>query len=71
MNYRILGPLEVDVDGVPVGIVGGKQAALLALLLLHANETVRSERLVEELWDGSPPPSGGQDPPELRLAATA
>jgi YVTN family beta-propeller protein len=60
MNYRILGPLEVDVDGVPVGIVGGKQAALLALLLLNANETVRSERLVEELWDGSPPPSAAK-----------
>jgi YVTN family beta-propeller protein len=60
MNYRILGPLEVDVDGVPVGIVGGKQAALLAVLLLNPNETVRSERLVEELWDGSPPPSAAK-----------
>lgn len=57
MNYRILGPLEVDADGVPVGLVAGKQAALLAFLLLHANETVPSEKLVEELWDGSPPPS--------------
>lgn len=57
MNYRILGPLEVDVDGVPLALVGGKQSALLAFLLLHANETVSSEKLVEELWDGSPPPS--------------
>ena len=57
MNYRILGPLEVEIDGVPVVLVGGKQAALLALLLLHANKTVPSEELVEELWDGSPPPS--------------
>lgn len=57
MNYRILGPLEVDVDGVPIELVGGKQAALLAFFLLHPNETVSSEKLVEELWDGSPPRS--------------
>ena len=57
MNYRILGPLEVDVDGVPVRLVRGKQAAVLAFLLLHANQTVPSGALVEELWDGSPPPS--------------
>lgn len=57
MDYRILGPLEVDADGVPVELVGGRQSALLAFLLLHANETVPAERLVDELWDGSPPPS--------------
>ena len=57
MNYRILGPLEVEMDGVPVVLVGGKQAALLAFLLLHTNKTVPSEELVEELWDGSPPAS--------------
>jgi len=57
MDYRILGPLEVDADGVPVELAGGRQGALLAFLLLHANETVPSEKLVEELWDGSPPPS--------------
>ena len=34
-----------------------KQRALLALLLLHANEVVSSERLVEELWAGEPPAS--------------
>jgi YVTN family beta-propeller protein len=57
MNYQILGPLEVDDDGVRVGLVGGKQAALLAFLLLHGNETIASESLVEELWNGSAPPS--------------
>ena len=57
MDYRILGPLEVVADDVPIGLVGGKQRALLALLLLHANQTVPSERLVDDLWEGTPPPS--------------
>jgi YVTN family beta-propeller protein len=55
MEFRILGPLEVR-DGeraVPLG--RGRQLALLALLLLHPNETVSSERLVEELWGEQAP----------------
>ena len=35
----------------------GRQRALLALLLVHANELISSERLIEELWSGRPPPS--------------
>jgi DNA-binding SARP family transcriptional activator/tetratricopeptide (TPR) repeat protein len=56
MDFRILGPLDVR-DGdrqLPLG--GSRQRALLGLLLLHANEVVSSDRLVEELWgeaDGS------------------
>jgi DNA-binding SARP family transcriptional activator len=58
MDYRILGSFEVRAaDGADVPLGSGKQRALLALLLLHANETVSSERLVHELWDGAPPPS--------------
>ena len=33
----------------------GKQRSLLALLLLHANEVVSTERLIDELWGESPP----------------
>lgn len=50
MEFRILGPLEVLDGGRPVEIAGSKRRAVLALLLLHANEVVRSERLVDELW---------------------
>jgi DNA-binding SARP family transcriptional activator len=38
---------------VPLG--GSKQRALLALLLLHPNRVVSRDRLIDELWDGSPP----------------
>jgi DNA-binding SARP family transcriptional activator len=49
MEFRILGPLEVVEDGRPVSIRRGKEQALLAYLLLHANEVVPSARLIEPL----------------------
>ena len=50
LDFRILGPLAVRVDGVSVPIGGPKQRALLALLLLSANRVVSRERLIEELF---------------------
>ncbi len=56
MEFRILGPLEVlDNDGCPVEIGGQKQRALLAVLLLRANEVVSLDTLIEELWGETPP----------------
>jgi DNA-binding SARP family transcriptional activator len=42
--------LQVLDGGTPVAIAGSKRRAALALLLLHANEVVRTERLIDELW---------------------
>ena len=50
MDFRILGPLEVFDGDRPLALGGTKQRALLALLLLHANEVVSRDRLIEELW---------------------
>jgi DNA-binding SARP family transcriptional activator len=55
MEFGILGPLEVLGEGLPVALSGDKQRALLALLLIHANRTVSSERLIDELWGERPP----------------
>jgi len=55
MEFRILGPLEVDCDGRKLSLGGAKQRALLAILLLHANEVVSTDRLVEELWGDRAP----------------
>jgi DNA-binding SARP family transcriptional activator len=55
VEFRILGPLEVLDGDTPVEIAGSKRRAVLALLLLHANEVVRSERLVDELWGEQAP----------------
>jgi DNA-binding SARP family transcriptional activator/WD40 repeat protein len=54
LEFRLLGPLEVWREGQPLRLGGERQRALLALLLLHANEVVPSERLIEELFgDGA------------------
>ena len=55
MDYRILGPLEVQDGDLEVPLEAPRLRALLALLLLHRNVPVASERLIDELWDGSPP----------------
>jgi DNA-binding SARP family transcriptional activator/DNA-binding beta-propeller fold protein YncE len=52
LEFRLLGPLEVRRGGRQVPLRGRRQRALLALLLLHANEVVPSERLIEELFAG-------------------
>jgi DNA-binding SARP family transcriptional activator/tetratricopeptide (TPR) repeat protein len=55
MQFRLLGPLEV-VDGDRSLALGGrKQRSLLAMLLLHANDVLSTELLVDEVWGGSPP----------------
>lgn len=51
----MLGPLEVVEQGDVVALGQGKERSLLALLLLHANEVVSTDRLIDELWPGEPP----------------
>ncbi len=58
MEFRILGSLEVTGEGRRVPLGGASQRALLALLLLHANEVVSTDRLIDELWGEQPPESG-------------
>ena len=55
MDFRILGPVEVRAQGRPLAVAGGRQRALLALLLLHAGEPVSRDRLIEGLWGARPP----------------
>jgi predicted ATPase/DNA-binding SARP family transcriptional activator len=55
MDFRILGPLEALDRGRDLAPAGSKRRALLALLLLHANETLTIDRLVDELWGEHPP----------------
>jgi YVTN family beta-propeller protein len=50
VDFRILGTLEVADEGRELALTGGKQSALLAILLLHPNEVVPSDRLIDELW---------------------
>ncbi len=61
MDFRILGALEVVSEGHPLPLGGGKQRALLALLLLHPNEAVSVDRLVDDLWGERPPPTAAKN----------
>jgi YVTN family beta-propeller protein len=56
MEFRILGGLDVrDESDRRIRLGAGKERALLAILVLHANEVVPTERLIDELWSESPP----------------
>jgi predicted ATPase/DNA-binding SARP family transcriptional activator len=57
VEFRILGPLEVVNHGQPLPLGRGRQRALLALLLLHANRTISSDLLIDALWGEKPPPT--------------
>ena len=55
LEFRLLGPVQMLVDGQPAALNGGMQRGLLAVLLLHANRTVATEQLRGALWDTCPP----------------
>jgi DNA-binding SARP family transcriptional activator len=60
MEFRILGPLEAVAAGRVVPLRGARQRAVLALLLLHSGETISVDRMVDEIWGDSPPPTAGK-----------
>jgi DNA-binding SARP family transcriptional activator len=55
MDFAILGPLQALDEGSDITPAGSKRRALLALFLVHANETLPTERLIDELWGEHPP----------------
>ena len=54
LEFRILGPLEVRLNGAPVRVGGPKQRALLAVLLCNANRVVSRDQLIDELLSDQP-----------------
>jgi YVTN family beta-propeller protein len=57
LEFRILGSVEVASNGERLGLGGAKQRTLLALLLLHPNEVVSRDRIIDALWGERPPPT--------------
>lgn len=57
MDLRILGPLEVSVQGNQVQLGGARHRILLAILALEANRLVTVDKLVQSLWEENPPPT--------------
>jgi predicted ATPase/DNA-binding SARP family transcriptional activator len=54
-DYRLLGPLEVQVGDELLPLGAAKQRAVLAILLLRLNRTVSTDQLIEHLWPDKPP----------------
>ncbi|WP_184741923.1 BTAD domain-containing putative transcriptional regulator [Arthrobacter sp. AZCC_0090] len=61
---RVLRPLEIVVDGLPVAIRARQQRIVLECLALRANSVVTSDFLVEALWADNPPAKPG---PQLQV----
>ena len=53
--FSLLGPLTAAVDGTPIELGGQKRRALLAALLLKADEVVTRDDLIDALWGEDPP----------------
>ena len=58
-GYGLLGPVEAHVNDRVIPLAGARQRLVLALLLLHANQLVPADRLIDEVWGADLP----QDPP--------
>jgi len=56
MRVRLLGPVDVLVEGVPVEVAGLRRTAVLAALALHAGQVVGARQLVDVVWGDAPPP---------------
>jgi len=55
MKFRILGDLEAEADGHPLPLDQRRDQKVLGMLLLNAGRVVLLPRLVDALWDDSPP----------------
>jgi YVTN family beta-propeller protein len=57
MEFRILGDVEIHDGDRQLVLRGRRERALLAYLLIHANQVVPTEQLIEQVWGESPPPT--------------
>ncbi|MFD3403571.1 BTAD domain-containing putative transcriptional regulator [Kribbella sp. NPDC058693] len=57
MQLRVLGALEVWVDGERTGLDAARQRGVLALLAVRPGAPASRDWLIDQLWCGTPPPS--------------
>jgi predicted ATPase/DNA-binding SARP family transcriptional activator len=55
VEFRVLGPLEVVVNGERAGLSAGAERALVELHLLNAGRVISASSLVDALWGENPP----------------
>ncbi|GIF66435.1 hypothetical protein Ais01nite_44700 [Asanoa ishikariensis] len=59
VRIQLCGPFLVEVDGRRLTLPGRQSRLLFAYLVLHRPGPVPRDRLIDELWGGSPPPAAG------------
>src|SRR5262245_35068487 len=57
MRFQVLGPLEVTRERASVPLGGPKQRAVLAHLIVRANQVVPTDALIDQVWGDEPPGS--------------
>ncbi|WP_329471261.1 AfsR/SARP family transcriptional regulator [Streptomyces sp. NBC_01723] len=55
LEFGVLGPLEVQMNGRGLTVGGPRQRAVLSALLLSFNQVVSFDSLIEKVWNGRPP----------------
>ncbi|GAA0653035.1 BTAD domain-containing putative transcriptional regulator [Kutzneria viridogrisea] len=55
LEFGVLGPVQILLDGRPAPLGGSGVRSLLALLVLDANQVVAFDQIVDALWGEDPP----------------
>src|SRR5436190_6017023 len=55
LQFGLLGPLEMSIDGALVALGTPKQRAVLAQLVINRNRPVGVDSLITALWEEWPP----------------
>jgi DNA-binding SARP family transcriptional activator len=59
VEFRVLGAIDVSHAGQVIAVGGSRERAVLARLLLSANQVVAQDTLIDDLWPGDQPEGGG------------
>ncbi|HWM01803.1 MAG TPA: BTAD domain-containing putative transcriptional regulator [Actinophytocola sp.] len=68
VRYRLLGPMEVSIDGEAVKLPGSAERALMAQLLLVPGRTIAATMLVDRLWSESTLPVDPMNALQIRVS---
>ena len=68
VRFRLLGPMEVCVDGAPAKLPGTAERALLAQLILSPGRTIPATMLVDRLWSESTLPVDPMNALQIRVS---
>src|SRR5689334_2279067 len=68
LHFRLLGPMEIAVDGSPAPLPGTAERALLAQLLLSPGRTIPTTMLIDRLWAESTLPADPMNALQIRVS---